>query len=94
MKSEYKGIVEGTIYNVVLLKKFHPEADYKDLINDLNKVAEKNDDPSISTKAHLAAMYLRFGNLINIQPVTGNEDHNNVFNQIADQVKNKLLVTK
>jgi hypothetical protein len=93
MESDYKGIVEGTIYNVVLLKKFYPEADYKNLIKDLNKVAEKSDDPAISTKAHLAAMYLSFSNLIIIEPASTGYTPDNVFNQIADQVKDKLLVT-
>ena len=93
LKSDYQGIVESTIYNIVVLKRYFPNADYSKLINKLNDVALDNSSPSIRYKAHLASMYLTFGNNIKLITAQTTYNHEKVFRQIADQLEKELLVS-
>ena len=94
LKSDIQGIVESTIYNVVLVKKYYPTANFKAIINKLNDIAIENADPSIRFKAHLASIYLSFSEMIDVQPVFNTFDREYIFRQIADQLESKLLATK
>jgi hypothetical protein len=93
LTSDIPGIVESTIYNVVLCDKFYPAGDYSKIENLLDKVARENDDPAIKYKAHLASMYLNGGTKIDVTPVSNTFDHEYLFRQIADQLEKKLLVS-
>ncbi len=87
------GIVEGTIYNVVVLKKYCPDADYSNIIDKLNKISQEYPVTSIRYKAHLASMYLTMGNGIEVRPRKDVFEHEYLFKQIADQLETKLLVS-
>jgi hypothetical protein len=91
LNSDIPGIVEAGIYNVILLKKYYPSADYSNIADKLNKIAEKNTDPSIRFKAHLASIYLSFNEIINVQPKFI-FDHEYIYKQITDQLENNLVV--
>ena len=92
LENDIPGIVEGSIYNVVLLKNYYPNADYSNIIDKLNKIAEDYPVASIRYKAHLASMYLTMGNGIEVSPKKNVYDHEYLFKQIADQLETKLLV--
>jgi hypothetical protein len=92
LKSDIPGIVESTIYNVVVFKKYYPEKDYARIGNILNSVARENEDPSIRYKAYLAEMYLNSAAKVDIKPESPAQDHEYIFIQIADQLEKKLLV--
>ncbi len=94
LDSEIPGIVESTIYNIVCIKKFYPQANYSDIISKLNDISEKNSDPSIRFKAHLATIYLSLGDMIDVKPEVGKFEHEYIFKQITEQLENKLLVVK
>ena len=96
LESNIQGIVESSIYNVILLKKYYPAADYSWIIDKLNEISEKNTDPTIRFKAHLASTYLSFSSLINVQPKSHKMhefDSEYIFKQITDQLENKLFVS-
>ncbi len=93
LQEKVPGIVESTIYNIVLLKKFYPEANYKVINEELNNVAVNNPNAALRYKAHLASMYLSYGSNIEIVPQTKPMDHEYLFRQLADQLESKLLVT-
>ena len=93
LKSDYQGIVECTIYNIVVLRRYFPNADYNSLVEELNKVAQENTSPSIRYKAHLASMYLTLGGNIKVTVAKTAYDHEKVFRQIADQLEKQLLVS-
>ena len=96
LDSDVQGIVESSIYNIILLKKFYPSADYSDIIDKLNEISEKNVNPSIRFKAHLASMYLSFSNLINVQPKKFQKyefDPEYIYKQITNQLESKLFVS-
>ncbi len=93
LESRIPGIVEGSIYNVVLLKKYYPNADYSNVIDELNKIAEDYPVASIRYKAHLATMYLTMSNGIEVEPRRNVYEHEYLFKQIADQLESKLLVS-
>lgn len=93
LQSDYQGIVESTIYNVVLLKNYFPNANYKTIVDELNSVAQGNDNPVIRYKAHLASMYLTYGSNIEITPTESGYDPEKIFRQIAEQLEKKLLVS-
>ena len=96
LESNIQGIVESSIYNVILLKKYYPAADYSWIIDKLNEISEKNTDPTIRFKAHLASTYLSFSSLINVQPKSHEMyefDSEYIYKQITDQLENKLFVS-
>jgi hypothetical protein len=93
LKSDYQGVVEGTIYNIVIFKKYYPELDYSQLLTMLYQNTKDNDDAALRFKAHLAAMYLSDDTGITIVPVAHPSDHEYIFRQIAEQLEKKLLVT-
>jgi putative cell wall-binding protein len=91
LNSDVSGIVEASIYNVILLKKYYPSADYSNIVDKLNEIAEKNVEPSIRFKAHLASIYMSFNEIINIQPKF-NFDHEYIYKQITNQLEKNLVV--
>lgn len=92
LENDVPGIVEGSIYNVILLKKYYPNADYSEIIEKLNKISDSFPVASIKYKAHLASMYLTMSNGIDIHPLSNVYDHEYLFKQIAEQLETKLLV--
>lgn len=92
LKSSVPGIVESTIYNVVVLKKYYPSGNYDQIMDRLNRLSEDYPDPSIRYKAHLASMYLTLNNIV-VHPMSNVEDHGYIFKQIAEQLESKLLVS-
>ena len=94
LESEIPGIVESTIYNTVVTKKYFPRGDYSGIIRKLNEIGEKDPDPSIRYKAHLASIYLNFSGMIDVKVKHNVFDHEYIFRQIADQLENQLLVSK
>ena len=92
LNSNIPGIVESTIYNIVVLKKYYPSGDYDHIIDMLNRISDQYPEPSIRYKAHLASMYLSMSNIV-VHPLMKVEDHGYIFKQIADQLENKLLVS-
>jgi hypothetical protein len=92
LESDYQGIVESTIYNVILLKKYYPNENYSKFISKLNEIAEENTDPALRYKAHLASIYLTFSDMIEIQPKEHAFEREYLFKQITDQIENKLAV--
>ncbi len=91
LQSEIPGIVESTIYTVVLYKNRFPDLDYSRLQSGLDEVARESKDVSISYKARLASMYLNYSANINITPASPAFDHEYLFRQIAEQLEQKLL---
>jgi hypothetical protein len=94
LKSDYPGVVEGTIYNIVIYKKYYPQLDYTDLVAALNQYSLDNDDIALRYKAHLASLYLSNTTTIEIEPVAHPADHEYIFRQIAQQLETKFLVAK
>ncbi len=93
LNSDIPGIVESTIYNIILIKKYYPSADYSSIIKKLDKIAETNSDPSIRFKAHLASIYLGFSDVIHVQPMENVYSHEYIYKQITKQLGNELLVS-
>jgi hypothetical protein len=94
LKSEYRGIVEGTMYNIIIYKKYYPQLDYTDLLNVLNQYSLTNDDVALRYQAQLASLYLTHTNTITIEPVEHPSEHEYIFRQIADQLESKFLVAR
>ena len=94
LDSDIPGIVESTIYNAIVVKKYYSSADYRRIIDKLNRIAEENPDPSIRAKAHLASIYLSSSDIIDITPKHHTFDHEYIYRQITEQLDNKLLVSK
>lgn len=91
LQSEVPGIVESTIYTVVLYKNRFPGLDYSRIQNGLDEVARDNKDAAMSYKARLASMYLTYSADIKITPASPAFDHEYLFRQIAEQLEQKLL---
>lgn len=94
LDSKIPGIVESTIYNLITEKRYYPSADYSEMIDKLNRIAEENSDPSLRAKAHLAIIYLSTSSLINVEPDFNSYDHNYIYKQITEQLENNVLVQK
>lgn len=91
---EIPGIVESTIYNVVIFKSRFPGLDYAHLETLLQRVSKESNDPSIGYKAELAYMYLNYSLEIDTASQTGPADHESVFKQISEQLEKKFLVSQ
>ncbi|MFO7446595.1 MAG: hypothetical protein R6W90_09520 [Ignavibacteriaceae bacterium] len=94
LESQYPGIVESTIYNVILLKKYYPTENYSLFVNKLNDIAEESNDPALRYKAHLASIYLNFSERFDIEPKQQVYDREYLFKQISDQLGNSLAASK
>jgi hypothetical protein len=94
LKSDYLGVVEGTIYNIVVYKKFYPQLDYADLVAALNHSSLKSDNVAVRYKAHLASLYLTNTAAIEVDPLAHPSDHEYIFKQIAQQLETKFLVAR
>lgn len=92
LKSDIPGIVESTIYNIVVYKNYFPEKNYDKIANILSSVAHENYDPAIRYKAYLAEMYLNSSANVSLKPESPAQDHEYIFIQIADQLEKNLLV--
>jgi hypothetical protein len=92
LKSNIQGIVESTIYNVVVYKNYFPAKNYDNIVSVLNSVARENEDPAIRYKAYLAEMYLNSSASVSLKPESPAQDHEYIFIQIADQLEKNLLV--
>ena len=87
------GIVESTIYNVVIFKNRFPDLDYSHIGVLLQRVAEGNKDLSISYKAQLATMYLNYSPTLDLTSQTLPADHEYIFKQISEQFEQKFLAS-
>lgn len=88
---EYPGVVESTIYNVVVFKNRFPQLDYARLAASLQRLIEENQDASISYKAQLAYMYLNNSSTIDLSPEGASSSHGYIFKQISEQLEQKFL---
>lgn len=91
LQSDVEGVVEGTIYDVVLYKKYFPDLDYEGIVDRLNDLAVSNKVPLVRYKAHLASMYFSAGEQINVVPAQDPWDQDALFRQIAEQLEKNLL---
>lgn len=93
LKSDIPGVVEGTILDVVVFKKFYPNLDFDGIADRVNDVAESSKVPVISYKAHLASIYLAHPAQFEIVPNTDPEKQDDVFTQIANQLQKQLTAS-
>ena len=93
LESNIPGIVESSIYNAIVVKNYYREANYDEIIDRLNEISEKNLDPVIRIKAHLATIYLNSSDIINVVPKHNALEHEYIFKQITQQLDNKFLVS-
>ena len=94
LDSKIQGVVESTIYTVIQVKKYLPSADYTEMIDKLNRVAEEDPDPSIRAKAYLAGIYLSASDIIDVKIKHHSFDYDNIYKQITEQLENKVLAHK
>ena len=94
LDSKIPGIVEGSIFTAIEVKKYYPSGDYTKMIDKLNRIAEENPDPSIRAKAHLASIYLRSSDIIDVMPNLNTYDHDYIYKQITEQLENKVFAHK
>jgi hypothetical protein len=91
LTSDIQGVVEWTILDVVVYKKYYPDLDYDRIVPRLNHLAETSKVPLVSYKAHLASMYLSYGEKIALEVPRALENEEDVFKQIAEQLEKNLL---
>lgn len=93
LTSDIQGVVEWTILDVVVYKKYFPTLDYNGIVDRLNRLAATSKIPLVSYKAYLASMYLSHGDKIDIVPSKEPEQEAGVFKQIAEQLEKNLLTS-
>jgi hypothetical protein len=90
--NEYPGIVESTLYNVVVYKSLYPDLDYTQLSAMLKDVAKESKNPTIGYKAQLAYMYLNYSSTIEVAP--GNVSPNYLFKEISEKLEQRFLASQ
>jgi hypothetical protein len=92
LQSDIPGIVEGSLYNIVLCKKYYSTLDYTPVYEKLKWLIAENKSSSICYKAHLTMFYLSNADGITITPQSDPETHDYLFKQISKELEMKLLV--
>ena len=93
LESNIPGIVEGSIYNIIVCKKYCSTLDFTETTEKLRWLITENKSSSISYKAHLALMYIVDADNINITPKSLPETHDYLFRQLAKELETKMLVS-
>jgi len=91
---EFPGIVESTIYNVVVFKSRFPQLDYAKVATMLQRVAKENRDASLTYKAELACLYLNLNGGFDLNTESGSSDHSQIFKQLSDHLAQKFLAAQ
>jgi hypothetical protein len=94
LESNYEGVLTGTIFDVVLYKKYYPDLNYDGIVDRLNELAVSSKVPQVRYKAHLASMYFSAAEKINLVPAQDPWDQDEIFRQIAEQLEKDLLRSK
>lgn len=93
LESDINGIVEGSIYNIILSKKYFPTLDYTKVTEKFQRLLLESKSSAISYKAHLALLYLTNAEQIEIHPVSDYESYDYLFKQISEGLADRLLVS-
>ncbi len=93
LKSDYQGIVEGAIYNLIVCKRLYPSLDYSDAAGAMQDVTTENSLAHLRYKAYLGYSYLSNAEGIDITPVSTEESFDYLFKQISEELQSKLLVS-
>lgn len=93
LESNISGIVEGSLYNIILCKKYFSTLDYETTFEKVKWLVSENKSSSIRYKAHLTLFYLSNADNISITPKSDPETHDYLFKQISKELEMKLLVS-
>jgi hypothetical protein len=93
LESKIPGIVEGSLYNIVLCRKYFSNLDYTTTVKKLKWLIAENKSSSINYKTHLALMYLSDADDITITPKSDTETHDYLFRQLSKEFEVKMLVS-
>ncbi|MFA6456488.1 MAG: hypothetical protein WCW40_06660 [Bacteroidota bacterium] len=91
LRSDIQGIVEGSIYNIILSKRYFSGLDFTNATEKLKRVVSEHSSPSIRYKAHLALIYLSNADSITITPISKAGSYDYLFRQISEEVSSKML---
>jgi hypothetical protein len=93
LRSELPSVVESAAFNLIIYKERYPEVDFSGLVQALRKIERSSDDSALAYKAHLVAMYLRYGSDLHLVWPEEITDHEFIYRQIAEHIENKFLVS-
>ncbi len=93
LESKIPGIVEGSLYNIVLCRKYFSKLDYTTTVEKLKWLIAENKSSSLNYKTHLALLYLTDADNINITPKSDPETHDYLFRQLSKEFEEKMLVS-
>ncbi len=93
LESEIPGIVEGSLYNIVLCRKYFSALDYTVTLEKLQWLIAENKSSSINYKTHLTLLYLSDANNLTITPKSDPETHDYLFRQLSKELEMKMLVS-
>lgn len=85
------GFVESALYVLIQCKDRYPDLDYSQLLNTVDRVARESNDPALAYKAYLVRMYFSHSSDIQVTPFQDEDNHDQLFKQIADQLEEKFL---
>lgn len=91
LDSDINGVVESTLFGIMLIKKEYPAFDYNELRETVYDLSAAGRTPEIRVKAQLCAMYLDFTNWFNDVEFTEKENPSKYFAQISERVQSNLL---
>jgi len=85
-------VVESAIYNVIVMKKYYPNNDYDEVLDQITDLAADGETATVRYKAQLAALYFEYPALFeNIQFEKTTENPEMYFKMISDKLVNDQL---
>ncbi len=94
LDSEVNGVVESTLFVIMMMKKHYPESNYNSLFEEVNRVSVEGTTPEIRLKAQLCGMYLAFPKLFAEVSFEDKANPGKYFAEISDKLKNNLLTVR
>lgn len=93
LNHDVDGVVEATIFNSIFLAKYYPDAEMDKVIDGLNDIVVRSNNPVLKYKAQLAVLYLTNYNSNELIIENYKSDQAKLFRDIAEMLENNLLAS-
>lgn len=93
LESDVNGIVESTLFGIMLMKKYYPDQDYSQMKNEVYLLSSEGNTAEIRVKAQLTAMYLDFTSWFSDVDFADKDNPHKYFAKISERIQTNLLTS-
>lgn len=93
LDSNINGIVESTLFGIMLMKKNYPDQDYTKLSEAVQSLSANGHTAEIRVKAQLCSLYLDFTGWFSDIDFSDKSNPHKYFAQISERIQTNLLTS-